>query len=237
MEGSAVTDGGGTVASLSRQAEAVRLAPGVERVLSRRPAGVRNTPLTHRTYASKWKLFVSWCIDCALNPVDCPISVVLDFLQDLLDAGRSPAMLKVFVAALSAYREQVSICANRLVVVFLKGAVYLKPPVRVETRVTSETSDPFDYIGLPVVWVVRKWGGHGEKRVEHALCQPGKDRPKPVFRQVQVKCGWACHNVGLKLASLGGTSCSCRYSPSGTTGLQDFKFKIICDVQMYRFHI
>lgn len=72
---------------------------------------------------------VSWCTDRALNPVDCPISVVLDFLQYLLDTGRSPATLKVCVAALSAYRdpmEQVSIGAYRLVVAFLKGAVRLK---------------------------------------------------------------------------------------------------------------
>jgi uncharacterized protein YceK len=61
-------------------------------------------PSTRRTYASKWKL-VSWCTDRALNPVDCPISEVLDFLQYLLDAVRSPATLKVFVAALSAYRD------------------------------------------------------------------------------------------------------------------------------------
>lgn len=40
----------------------------------------------------------------------------------------------MFVAALSAYRdpmEQVSIGSNRLMVAFLKGAVRLKPPVRV----------------------------------------------------------------------------------------------------------
>lgn len=47
-EGYAVTDGGGTVASLSRQAEAVHLAPGVERVLSQCSAGVRNTVMSAR---------------------------------------------------------------------------------------------------------------------------------------------------------------------------------------------
>ncbi|CAM4554564.1 unnamed protein product [Leuciscus chuanchicus] len=39
LEGSAVTDGWGTVASLSRQAESVHLAPGVERVLSQCSTG------------------------------------------------------------------------------------------------------------------------------------------------------------------------------------------------------
>lgn len=48
-----------------------------------------------------------------------------------MDAGRSPATLKVFLAALSAQWDPmgpVSIGANRLVVAFLEGAMWLKPP-------------------------------------------------------------------------------------------------------------
>ncbi len=80
------------MASFPGQAEIVQLAPGVERKLSQRSAGVRNTVMSARapsmrhTYVSKWKKFVSWCTDRALSPTDCPISVVLDFLQYLLDA-------------------------------------------------------------------------------------------------------------------------------------------------------
>ncbi len=98
-EGSAVTNGGSVVTSFPRQAEIVHLTPGVERMLSQCSAGVRNTvisaraPSTCRTYASKWKQFVSWCTDRALSPTDCLISVVLDFLQYLLDTGRSPVTL------------------------------------------------------------------------------------------------------------------------------------------------
>ncbi len=79
--------------------EIVYLAPGVERMLSQCSAGVRNTfmsartPSTRRTYASKWKQFVSCCTDRALSPTDCPNSVAWNFLQYLLDAGRSPATL------------------------------------------------------------------------------------------------------------------------------------------------
>ncbi len=104
LEGSAVTNGGSIVASFPGQAEIVtghQLALGVERMLSQCLVGVRNmvmsdrAPSNHRTYASKWKQFVSWCSDRALSPTDCPISMVLDFLQYLLKAGRSPATLKV----------------------------------------------------------------------------------------------------------------------------------------------
>ncbi len=118
------------MASFPGQAEIVHLAPGVERMLSQCSVGVRNmgmsarAPSTCRTYASKWKQFVYWCSDRALSPTDCPISVVLDFLQYLLDAVRSPGTLKVVVAALSVHQDpgdQVSIGANRLVVALLKG--------------------------------------------------------------------------------------------------------------------
>lgn len=67
------------------------------------------SPSTHCTYASKWRLFVSWCIDRALSPDVCPISMVLEFLQYLLDMGRSPATLKMFMAALSAHRDLVGV--------------------------------------------------------------------------------------------------------------------------------
>ncbi|KAI7802908.1 putative ryanodine receptor 2-like [Triplophysa rosa] len=129
----------GTLASLPKQVEMVRLAPGVERALSQCSAGVRNTvlsaraPSTRRTYASKWNLFISWCEKQAISPVDCSVSVILDFLQHLLDSGRSPATLRVFVSALSAHRDpmgQVSVGAY-------SAALTPKPWRRMEIRLKS----------------------------------------------------------------------------------------------------
>lgn len=130
-QGLAVADGRGALASLPKQVETVRLAPGVERMLSQCSIYVGNTvlsaraPSMRRTYASRWNLFVSWCEKQAINPVDCPVSGILDFLQHLLDAGRSPATLRVFASPLSALWDpmgQGSVGADRLVVAYLKGA-------------------------------------------------------------------------------------------------------------------
>ena len=102
--------------------------------------GVKHTVLnahaqsTRAMYANRWKLFTAWCSTHSLDPSGCPVTAVLEFLQHLLDEGRSPATLKVCVAAFSAHRapvEGVSLGAHKLVVAFLKGAQRLHPRPRV----------------------------------------------------------------------------------------------------------
>ncbi|KAI2654623.1 Transposon Ty3-G Gag-Pol polyprotein [Labeo rohita] len=64
------------------------------------------------------------------NPVSCDISVILSFLQELLDKGRSPSTLKVYVAAIAASHAPIagqSIGRNNLVVRFLKGSRRMNP--------------------------------------------------------------------------------------------------------------
>ena len=56
------------------------------------------------------------------------MTAVLEFLQHFLDERRSPATLKVYVAALSAHGSPVagvSLGAHKLVVAFLKGVQQL----------------------------------------------------------------------------------------------------------------
>ncbi len=56
---------------------------------------------------------------------------ILDFLQHLLELGRSASTLKVYVAALSAHRSEFgasSLGSDQLIVAFLKGANRLCPP-------------------------------------------------------------------------------------------------------------
>ncbi len=52
---------------------------------------------------STWKVFTSWCSDRQLDPVNCPVGTVLEFLQDGFTAGVTPSTLKVYVTAISAY--------------------------------------------------------------------------------------------------------------------------------------
>ncbi len=51
---------------------------------------------TRELYAYKWKYFQNWCMAEGHDPVYCPIAVILQFLQDLLEAGKSPSTLKVY---------------------------------------------------------------------------------------------------------------------------------------------
>ncbi len=92
-----------------------------------------SAPSTRKLYALKWKLFTSWCGDCRLDPVNCPIGTVLEFLQAWLSAGLNHSTLKVYVAAISAYHTSLggqSVGRNPLVTRFIRGALRLRPPIR-----------------------------------------------------------------------------------------------------------
>ncbi len=60
-------------------------------------------PSTRKLYALKWRVFTSWCSDHQLDPVNCPVGTVLEFLQERFIAGLAPSTLKVSAVAISAY--------------------------------------------------------------------------------------------------------------------------------------
>ncbi|KAL0147128.1 hypothetical protein M9458_057652, partial [Cirrhinus mrigala] len=87
-------------------------------------------PSTRRLYSLKWKVFSSWCITKDEDPASCDVSIILSFLQDCLDAGRTPSTLKVYVAAISAFHLPIgdrSVGRHHLVTSFLRGARRLRP--------------------------------------------------------------------------------------------------------------
>ncbi len=93
-------------------------------------------PSTRKLYALKWKVFTSWCSDHQLDPVNCPVGTVLEFLQDRFTAGLAPSTLKVYVVAISAYYIPLggmSLGKEPLVSRFLRGTLRLSPAAR--TRV------------------------------------------------------------------------------------------------------
>ncbi|XP_075139771.1 N-acylethanolamine-hydrolyzing acid amidase-like [Leptodactylus fuscus] len=111
--------------------EVDRSIPGLEELSS----AVRNTiahsraPATNQAYLRVFNTFKSWCRDKGLMTIHPSTQCLLEFLQDGLDKGLTPATLKVQVSALSA-------CLNRRLsqdVVtsrFLKGATRLRPSIR-----------------------------------------------------------------------------------------------------------
>ncbi len=86
---------------------------------------------TRRLYALKWSVFSTWCLNRGENPSTSELAVILSFLQELLDKGRSHSTLKVFVAAIAAFHAPIagqSVGRDNSVVRFLKGARRLNPP-------------------------------------------------------------------------------------------------------------
>ncbi len=88
-------------------------------------------PSTINLYALKWRVFTSWCSDHQLDPVNCPVGTVLEFLQERFTAGLAPSTLKVYVVATSAYQiplGEMSLGKDPLVSRFLHDTLWLCPP-------------------------------------------------------------------------------------------------------------
>ncbi len=60
-------------------------------------------PSTRCLYALKLSVFLAWCQDRDLDPVTSDVSVVLLFLQEMLDEQRSSSTIKVYAAAIAAF--------------------------------------------------------------------------------------------------------------------------------------
>ncbi len=95
-------------------------------------------PSMRYLYALKWSVFSAWCTIRGTDPVVCDISLILSFLQELLEKGRSLYTLNVYVAAIAASHASLagqSVGRNKLVVRLLKGSrrLNLPRPVNVPT--------------------------------------------------------------------------------------------------------
>ncbi len=61
-------------------------------------------PSTRCLYALKWSIFSAWCQDRDLDLVTSDVSVVLSYLQEMLDKRR----LKVYTAAIAAFHAPIA---------------------------------------------------------------------------------------------------------------------------------
>ncbi len=82
------------LASSTTALEVVGMAhTGPRAVMDVLPVEVQETiacvraPATRKLYSSKWGVFESWCLARAIDPVNCPVGQVLEFLQERLTAG------------------------------------------------------------------------------------------------------------------------------------------------------
>ncbi len=110
QEGSPLTGGGYDPSPPPGVMKAVGLGPeGVQLIASGLSTEVVETilqsraPSTRKLYGLKWRLFTSWCGDHQLDPVNCPVGTVLEFLQTRFSTGLSHSTLRVYVAAIASY--------------------------------------------------------------------------------------------------------------------------------------
>ncbi len=88
-------------------------------------------PSTRSFYALKWSIFSTWCQDHDLDPVTSDVSVVLSFLQEMLDKQHSSSTIKVYAAAIAAFHAHIagrSVGRDSAVTQFLQGARIMNPP-------------------------------------------------------------------------------------------------------------
>ncbi len=82
-------------------------------------------PSTRCLYALKWAIFSTWCQDRDLDPATSDVSVVLSFMQEMLDKQRSSSTIKVYAAAIAAFHAPIasrSVGRDSVVTKFLRGA-------------------------------------------------------------------------------------------------------------------
>ncbi len=65
---------------------------------------------TQRSYTCKCKVFRDWCFSHNIDPLHSSVGCVLDFLQHILELGRSTSTLKFYVAAQLIELSLVIIC-------------------------------------------------------------------------------------------------------------------------------
>ncbi len=99
------TDMASTARVMGPACVAARLEPLClpERVLNTMTEA--RAPSTRRLYALKWSIFSAWCQDHDLKPVTSKVSVVLSFMQEMLDKQRSSSTLKIYAAAIVAFHS------------------------------------------------------------------------------------------------------------------------------------
>ncbi len=88
-------------------------------------------PSMRQAYALKWGLFAEWCSSRREDPQRCSISMVLSFLQDMLEWRLPFSTLKVYVTAIVAHHDAVGgsyLEKHYLIARFPRGARRLNPP-------------------------------------------------------------------------------------------------------------
>lgn len=121
-------------------------------------------PSTRFAYDGKWSAFEDWCVKAGVLAFQSPVSVILTFLQELLDKGLAFSTVKVYLAAISACHVgfgDKTAGQHPLVCQFMKGARRLRPVSRnlaapwdlsmVLDALTGQPFEPLSQLDLKVL--------------------------------------------------------------------------------------
>ncbi|XP_065185960.1 uncharacterized protein LOC135816787 [Sycon ciliatum] len=114
------------MAYLQQRFNAAGLSPQVVRLLS---SSWRSS--TNAAYASAWEQWLGWCSQRSVDPVCPSLAMVLQFLADSFEDGRSYSTLNVYRSAMSATLPELDgapIGQHPLVVRLLRGICLERPP-------------------------------------------------------------------------------------------------------------
>lgn len=91
-------------------------------------------PSTRRNYQSGWNHFSAWCRNADIDPDTATVSMIVSYLQHLLDSGRKFNTVKARMSAIAAEHPGTtfkgSLGTQSLVRKFLKGAFIEHPPIK-----------------------------------------------------------------------------------------------------------
>ena len=88
---------------------------------------------TRSLYMLEWRRFEQWCVARERDPINCALSIILEFLQQLFDEGKAASTLKVYLAAISACHAGIngkSSGSHPLASRFMAGVRRLRVPDR-----------------------------------------------------------------------------------------------------------
>ncbi len=127
--GPTLSASGQDLATTSRDLEVVGMADYRPPLALDLSDGVRETIdsaralSTGKLYSSKWRVFKSWCLANAVNPVNCPVGSVLEFLQHTFSDGAATTTQRVYVVTIAARRDPDDVPLGRhlLVSSFMHG--------------------------------------------------------------------------------------------------------------------
>ncbi len=159
---------GQDLASSARDLEAVGMAhTGSRALISSLPVEVRKTivsaraPATRKLYSSKWGVF--GCLARAIDPVNCPVGPVLEFLQEKLTTGAAATTLRFMSRPLRLGElDEIPLGRHRIVSAFMHGAFMRLRPVRhirvpswdLSVVLKSLVGAPFEPLELAPEWIL-----------------------------------------------------------------------------------